>query len=157
MNFDEWRTAERMAVQAIGELSRLGIKVRTGRGTPITTAGILADQTRRAFDAAIENDEPIGFGYDDDRDGGDQGDVDDECRRAAHRTLDRLIKAHHARRRSGGKISDEEKQDLQAMLTLLPLHNAFPPSGRTVGRALDVDEDDLTRMQRATFDSCGVF
>jgi hypothetical protein len=172
MTFEEWQSTERKALEAINEFSQMGIKIRTGRGTPITTATILADQTARAFDHAIEEDlVDQGFGFrgrsavDDDEvdehnDGYDAYDEessnDRELRAAMHRTLDRCLATLRAQK-NGRRLNDAEKQDLQLMKSLLTARNSIPPWDRFAARAADADEGgDLQYFKHLAFKSCGV-
>jgi hypothetical protein len=129
-NFDEWRELELRAVGTINEFSAMGVRVPTGKGTPMTTAGILANQTARAFDAALDDDVDQGFGFRGRR-AVDNDDEPDEraVREAYHRTLDRAIdwKRHRARDTqpaSGGEIPSRW-QDLDSRTQRLVLMNVL--------------------------------
>jgi hypothetical protein len=170
MNFETWARTQRKAVAVINEFSQMGIPIPSGPGTPrdMSTLEVLASQTVRAFDHAIEGDlVDQGFGFrgrsavnddeipEDDEQRDDESDTDRKCREAAHRVLDRLIDGRRTRKRSGRRATDLERQEMQTMASILPLHNSLPP---WAGRAADADADegtDLQHYRELAFESCG--
>ena len=141
MNFEQWSATERKALEAIREFSAMGIRVPTGRGTPLTTAGILAYQTSRAFDAMPDDDEIP-------EDGDDERDDEAAYRQQCHRALDRIIDRKRGRTRRPASDLERQQSALRKTLTTAPAFNCIPPWERS-GRAADAEpENDLEYFQR---------
>lgn len=149
MNGQEFKRTKDLMSAAVDVLRSEGVAIRQRDIVPLLSAARFAAQDRveaehaRAFDALPDDDEIP--------EDGNESDTDRQCRAAAHRVLDRLITAHRSRKRSGRRANDEERQDQQAMLSLLPLRNAFPP-----GRAADaIGDDDLGLFRRSAAECTG--
>jgi hypothetical protein len=149
-NFDEWRELELRAVATINEFSAMGVRVPTGKGSPMTTAGILANQTARAFDAALDDDD------------GDQGfgeipsrweDVDAETRELVLWNVLRAPTVEDAALQSSLPLHVLKSWQIQPTFQR-QLNELWARVGRA--RAADADEDtDLNWMRRSAAASTG--